>query len=127
MVSPRTPSGGLSNSASTWWSTGCGPSPWLGALASAPAAEPGTSRTVLTLDVHSMGSGGPPITRTYRVAVDRAAAAAVAGVRTGSLLRLRAVCRQVLCSDEERVLRQLRDATYGARGIRRLPGKGRAA
>ena len=99
----------------------------VGALASPPAAQPGTARTVLTLDVHSTGSGGRPMTRTYQVAVDRAAAAAVAGVRTGSPLRVRAACRQVLCSDEEGVLRQLRDATYEARSIRRLPGKGRAA
>jgi len=99
----------------------------VGALASPPAAEAGTARTVLTLDVHSTGSGGRPITRTYRIAVDRDAAAAVADVRTGSLLRVRAACRQVFRSDEEGVLRQLRDAMYEARGIRRLPRKGRAA
>jgi hypothetical protein len=99
----------------------------VGALASPPAAEPGTARTLLTLDVHSTGSGGRPITRTYRIAVDRDAAAALAGVRTGSRLlgprRLPAGPLQ----RRRGVLRQLRDATYEARSIKRLPGKGRAA
>jgi SLOG family YspA-like protein len=99
----------------------------VGALASAPAAEPGTDRTVLTLDVPSTRSDNQPITRTYRIALDGTVAAAVAGVRTGKRLRVRAACRQVLCSDEAGVLRQLRDATYEARSIKRLPGKDRAA
>jgi hypothetical protein len=99
----------------------------VGALASTPAAEPGTARTVLALDVPSTRSDNQPITRTYRIAVDDTVAAAVAGVRIGKRLRVRAACRQVLCSDEAGVLRQLRDATYEARSIKRLPGKDRAA
>jgi YspA, cpYpsA-related SLOG family len=97
----------------------------VGALASAPTAQPGTARPELTLDVPSTLSDGRPITRTYRIAVDGDVAAALAGVRTGRRLRVRAACRQVLCSDQAGVLRQLR-ATYEARSIKRLPGKGRA-
>jgi hypothetical protein len=99
----------------------------VGALAAAPAAEPGTARTELTLDVHTTDSDNRPITRTYRIAVDGDVAAAVAGLRTGKHLRVRADCRQVFCSDEAGVLRQLRTATYEARSIKRLPGKDRAA
>ncbi|HEY6320779.1 MAG TPA: SLOG family protein [Thermoanaerobaculia bacterium] len=99
----------------------------VGALAAAPTAEPRTARTVLTLDVHSTRSDNEPITTTYRIAVDGTVAAAVAGVRTGKRLRVRAACRQVFSSDETGVLRQLRPATYEACGIKRLPGKGRAA
>ena len=97
----------------------------VGSLACAPAAQPGTTRLELTLDVPSTRSNGGPITRTYRIAVDGTAAAAVAGVRTGRRLRVRALCRQVLCSDQAGVLRQVRAATYEACSIKRLPGKGR--
>jgi hypothetical protein len=99
----------------------------VGALVSPPAVEPGTARTEMILDVHSTDSDGRPITRTYRIAVDGTVAAAVAGVRTGKRLRVRAACREVLSSDEAGVLRQLRAATYEARSIKRLPGKDRAA
>jgi YspA, cpYpsA-related SLOG family len=100
----------------------------VGALVSPPAVEPGTAaRTELTLAVHSTTSGDRPITRTYRIAVGGTVAAAVAGVRTGKRLRVRAACRQVFSSDEAGVLRQLRAATYEARSIKRLPGKDRAA
>jgi hypothetical protein len=99
----------------------------VGALVSPPAAEPATARTEMILDVHSTDSDGRPITRTYRIAVDGTVAAAVAGVRTGKRLRVRAACREVLSSDEAGVLRQLRAATYEAWSIKRLPRKDRAA
>jgi YspA, cpYpsA-related SLOG family len=99
----------------------------VGALAAAPAAEPGTARTELTLAEHTTDSDNRAITRTYRIAADGDLAAALAGLRTGRRLRVRADCRQVLCSDEAGVLRQLRAATYEARSIKRLPGKDRAA
>jgi hypothetical protein len=99
----------------------------VGALAAASAAEPGTVRTELTLAVHSTDSDGRPSTKTYRIAADGDIASAVAGVRTGKRLRVRADCRQVFCSDEAGVLRQLRTATYEARSIKRLRGKDRAA
>jgi len=99
----------------------------VGALASPPAAEPGTARTALTLAVHTTRSDNQPIIRTYRIAVDGTVAAAVADVRTGKLLRVRAACRQLFCTDEAGVLRQLRAATYEAQSIKRLPGKARAA
>ncbi|HEY6320785.1 MAG TPA: hypothetical protein VJA16_04420, partial [Thermoanaerobaculia bacterium] len=72
-------------------------------------------------------SDSQPITRTYRIAVDGTVAAALAGLRTGKRLRVRAACRQVFSSDAAGVLRQLRPATYEAQSIKRLPGKGRAA
>jgi hypothetical protein len=99
----------------------------VGFLACPPVAEPGTARTQLTLDVHSTGSGGRPITRTYRIAAAGDVAAAIADVRTGKRLRVRATCREVLCTDQAGLLRQVRNATYEARSIRRLPGKGRTA
>ncbi len=99
----------------------------VGSLASPPIAEPGTARTQLTLDVHSTGSAGRPITRTYRITAAGDVAAAVASVRTGRRLRVRAACRQVFCTDDAGILRQLRDATYEARSIKHVPGKGRAA
>jgi len=99
----------------------------VGTLTCAPAAQPGTARPEITLDVPSTRSGGQPITRTHRIAVDGTVAAALAGVRTGRRLRVRAFCRQVLCSDQAGVLRQLRAATYEAQSIKRLSGKGRAS
>jgi hypothetical protein len=98
-----------------------------GALNCAPAAEPSTNRIEMSLGVHSTRADGQPITRSYRIAADGDVAAAVAEVRAGRRLRVRAACRQVFCSDDAGVLRQLRAARYEARSIKRLPGKARPA
>ncbi len=97
----------------------------VGALADAPAAQPETARTDLTLVAHTTGSHNQPLTRTYRIVAGGDLAAAVAGLRTGRRLRVRAACRQVFCSDAAGVLRKHRGATYEAQSIKRLPGKGR--
>jgi YspA, cpYpsA-related SLOG family len=99
----------------------------VGSLACPAVVEPGTARTQLTLDVHSTGSGGRPITRTYRIAAAGDVAAAVADVRTARSLRVRATCRDILATDHAGILRQVRDARYEAQSIKRLSGNGRAA
>lgn len=97
----------------------------VGAVTCAPVAEPHTARTALALAVHSTDSDNRPITKTYRIAADGDVAEAIAGIRTGRRLRVRATCRQVFRSDEAGVLRELRAATYEAQTIKRLPGKDR--
>jgi hypothetical protein len=101
----------------------------VGTLGDAPAVEAlnGTARAELTLVVDAPGSDGRPVARTYRIAASTDLAAAVAGLRTGKLLRVRAACRQVFCTDAAGVLRTHRAATYEARSIKRLPGRRRAA
>lgn len=99
----------------------------VGTLTCAPALEPNSARTELTLHVHSTGSNDQPISKIYRIAADADIAAAVAQLQVGRRLRVRATCRQVFCTDEAGVLRQHRGATYEARCIKRLPGKGRSA
>jgi YspA, cpYpsA-related SLOG family len=99
----------------------------VGTLTSTPTVQPGTARTDLTLDVHTTRSNGQPITRTYQIPAVGEVAAAVAGLRSGRRLRVRAACREVLAPDEAGVLRRVRGARYEARSIKRLPGKDRAA